>query len=192
MKKQRGGYAALMMTISLVTLCSVGGLVTDLGWAYHRKQKAQTAAESAVLAASSYARTNGLVCGVLGVLCQSTSTNCASLTGSTSLSAACGYASQNGYTDGAANITVTMTSGSGTPPGSTGVTADYWVQTTITENVFPMFSAVVGGHNKLNIQTVATSAAVAGPAGGSIYVLGSGAGSTQAAVRRFNCRDTTA
>jgi Flp pilus assembly protein TadG len=172
---KRKGHAALMMTLSLALLCAVGGLGTDLGWAYHEKQKAQGAAEAAVLAASSYANNVGFVCSLTGLLCTSNETQCTSLTGTTSLATACQYASTNGFTDGSNHVSVSMSSGTGAPPGTSGITSDYWVQATITENVFPMFSAILG-NNRLAIQTIATAATIAGPGGGSIYVLGSGSG----------------
>lgn len=173
--KNRKGYAALMMALSFTVLCGGLAFAVDLGTAYYQRQLAQAAAESAVLGGASYARINGAICGVLGVLCQSTSTNCSTVSGTSSLSSACQYAAQNGFTDGKNNATVTVTSGTGTPPGTTGVTVDYWVQATVTQNIPMMFSAIFG--NRISaVGASAVSATNAGPAGGSIYVLGSGPG----------------
>lgn len=171
--RRRNGYAALMMTLSLTLLCGVLGFVTDIGWAYYRKQLAQSATEAAALAGSAYAKVNGAVCGQNGVVCQSTPVTCSSLTGTTSLTTACQYATANGFTDGAHNQTVKVSAGAGST--NNGVTTDYWVQVDISENLPQLFSAVLG-HTTMAVNSEAIASTSAGPAGGSVYVLGSGPG----------------
>jgi Flp pilus assembly protein TadG len=174
--KRHRGFAAVMMAASITVLFGVLGFVTDIGYAYFRKQAAQTAAEAAILAGTSYAAANGAVCGISGVVCQSTATTCSNISGTGSLVVACQYAAQNGYTDGTHNITVSLSSGTGSPPGSSGVTTSaYWIQATVTENL-PQFFSAVFGNKTLQVNTAATAVASAGPAQGSIYVLGSGSG----------------
>ncbi len=173
LRNRRRGYAALMMTLSLTLLCGVLGFVTDIGWAYYRKQLAQSATEAAALAGSSYAKVNGAVCGQNGVICQSTPTNCSSLTGTTSLTTACQYATANGFTDGSHNQVVKVSSGAGST--SNGVTTDYWVQVDISESLPQLFSAVLG-HSTMAVNSEAISATTSAAAAGSVYVLGSGPG----------------
>jgi len=170
---KRHGYAALMMTMSLTVLCGTLGFVTDVGWAYYRKQAAQSAVEASVLAAASYAKLNGAVCGQNGVLCTSTPTSCATVTGPSSLATACQYAAANGFTDGSGSQTVVVTSGSGAPSGVSGVSSDYWVRVNVSESLPQLFSSVFG-NNAMQVNTTAVSVATAGQSAGSVYVLGSG------------------
>jgi hypothetical protein len=164
------------MTISLVVLMGSLGFVTDLGWGYYKQQSAQAAAEAAALSAAAYATANGSTCGVSGVNCTTTPTNCSGVSGTSAFLTACQYAAANGFTDGSNGANVTLTAGgAGSPPGSPGVTVNYWVSANVTQSLFSTFSAVLG-NNSLNVGTAVTAASVAGPSGGTIYVLGSGSG----------------
>lgn len=168
----RRGYATLMMTMTLVAMCGVLGLVTDVGWAYYKRQGAQAAAEAAAIAATVYASANGMTCGQSGVTCSSTATSCASVTGTSSSSAACQYASANGFTDGSNNQSVSITSGTGAPPGTSGVSVDYWVQVAVSQNLNQLFSAVLGNSSTMKSGAVVVGSASASTAPGTVIVLG--------------------
>ncbi len=172
--RNESGQAAITMTLSLVMLMGVLGFVTDLGWAYYKQQSAQAAAEAASLAGAAYAAANGATCGVSGVNCTTTPTNCSSVSGTSAFETACEYAAANGFTDGSGGAHVTLTAGgSGSPPGSNGITVNYWVSANVTQSLFQSFSAVFG-NKSLGIGSAVTAASLAGPSSGTVYVLGSG------------------
>jgi hypothetical protein len=188
------GQAGVTMALSLFVTFSVLGFCVDLGWAYYRKQAAQTAADAAAMGAAAYANTNGAVCGTNGVLCQGV-TSCSSLTTSSSLYAGCQYAVANGFTDGAHGQSVGMQGGTGTPPNGPSNSMNYWIQATVSESVPELFLGMAGFHTA----TVnARSTAGVGGGGGQvvqdcIYVLDStgsqaffGSGSTTS-VALQNC-----
>ena len=170
--RNESGQAAITMTLSLVVLMGTLGFVTDLGWAYYKQQAAQAAAEAASLAGAAYATANGATCGVSGVNCTSTPTNCSSVSGTSAFETACEYAAANGFTDGSGGAHVTLTAGgSGSPPGSNGITVNYWVSANVTQSLFQTFSAVFG-HNSLNIGSAVTAASLAGPSSGMARRIG--------------------
>src|SRR5690242_5368213 len=51
------GQALIMVTVGTVFIMGILGLVMDVGWGYYRKQVAQAAVDSAVLAAVTEAST---------------------------------------------------------------------------------------------------------------------------------------
>src|SRR5260370_41898207 len=51
-RDSRRGQTAVLFTLSLLPLFGVLGLVVDIGWAYYRKEAAQTAADAAASAAA--------------------------------------------------------------------------------------------------------------------------------------------
>jgi Flp pilus assembly protein TadG len=165
------------MTLSLVVLSGTLGFVTDLGWGYYKQQSAQAAAEAAALAAAAYATANGSTCGTGGVSCSGTPVNCSTVSGTSAFKTACEYAVANGFTDGSNGQNVSLTAGgAGSPPGSPGVTVNYWVSASVTQSLFQTFSAVLGNNTLHTTGSSVTAASVAGPSGGTIYVLGPGSG----------------
>jgi hypothetical protein len=143
------------------------GLVVDVGWGYYRKQVAQAAADSAVTAAVAAAGTGSVACGVGGVACSSSGMSCASATAGTNLSAGCQYGVQNGISN--SNITIAADLGSNTPLA--GVTTNYWVKATVSEDM-PLSFLRVMGFNNANISATATAGITqSGGGGGCVYVL---------------------
>ena len=70
-RNRRLGQTALMFTLVLTTMFGAIGLVTDVGWAYYRKQVAQAAAQATAQAAvKSALAMSGGVCGSHYVQCQ--------------------------------------------------------------------------------------------------------------------------
>src|SRR4051794_27034313 len=86
----------------LTTVFGAVGLVTDMGWAYYRKQTAQAAAQAAALATVKAAMVmSGGICGQSNVTCQSETTCPSTITvngGMSNVDKGCLYAQQNGYT----------------------------------------------------------------------------------------------
>jgi Flp pilus assembly protein TadG len=168
----RRGQAGITMVVGLFVMFSVLGFSVDLGWAYYRKQAAQTAADASAMAAAAWANSNGAACGTNNVLCQTSS--CSTLSTSSSLYAGCQYASANGFTDGSNNQTVVLQGGTGKPPNGPSNTMNYWVQATVTESVPELFLGFAGFHSA-TVRARATSGV--GTAGGTtvtndcIYVL---------------------
>ena len=163
------GQAILFMTMSLTTMLGMAGLVVDIGWGYWRKEAAQTAAASAASAAIA-AASAGTACGS-GWNC-STSYSCAaspSLPASNNLDNGCLYAKQNGFLN-TGRQTVTLKSGSGAPPTTSGVAAAYYVVATITESQPTLFSAALG-QSWMQITGQATAILLRGSGGGCVYVL---------------------
>src|SRR5215472_14709418 len=92
-----------MFTLSLTVVFGMVGLVTDLGWAYYRKEAAQAAAQAAALATVKAAMAmSGGVCGSHNVpSCPSDVVCPASIQvtgGISSVDKGCLYAQKNGYT----------------------------------------------------------------------------------------------
>ena len=140
-RDRRSGQALILMTSSLLVLFGLLALVVDLGYAYYKLEQAQSAADSAALAAVAYALNNGRTCGQNGVVCGSVYTcdnpNLASAT--TDLQMGCLYAHANGFQNGGSQ-TVSMTANYSVPPGSTGNSATYWAQANVAETIPGLFS----------------------------------------------------
>jgi Flp pilus assembly protein TadG len=168
------GQALLLFSFCAMVLFGMLGLVVDVGWAYYRKQVAQSAAESAATAAIGAAvKLSGgtIVCGVSNVVCQS-ETACpssASNAGITNIDMGCEYASTNGFST-AGRQKVTVASGTDTPPTVTGTAPKYWVTVRVSESIPQLFSAVLGVQNAA-ITARSTAGYFPGSIGGCIYVL---------------------
>lgn len=163
-----------MIALSLVPILGMIGLAWDLGWAYYRKQCAQTAANSAAIGAvmavsgaSSYS-----TCNSNGLTCQ-TATACAAnpaLPGN-NLVNGCLYAKQNGFVNsGSQTVTMTAHGPDGITPPSGGVSPAYWVSATVTETEPPLFSAVLG-MGKSTVAARSTAGVFLASAGACIYAL---------------------
>src|SRR4051794_28267182 len=102
----RRGQAVLMFTLGMVPLLGMVGLVVDIGWAYYRREAAQTAADSAAGAAAmaAYNAAGGGVpnCGTAGVSCSASEYICPSTitTPANNIETGCVYARENGFVTG--------------------------------------------------------------------------------------------
>ena len=144
------GQALVMVTLSLVAMCGMLGLATDMGWAYFVKKSAQRAADSAAQAAANQAYTlvgeGTYAC--TNVTCQ-TSTSCAAAPNNppaTNIDSGCLYAKQNGFATGGngGHQNVTIESNVTTPaPTAPGIKVDYWATARVTESIPQLFSAVL-------------------------------------------------
>ena len=67
-RRKDTGQATIMVSIGMVFLMAILGLVVDVGYGYFIKQCAQTAADSAAVAAALAAQSSGGVCSTT-VLC---------------------------------------------------------------------------------------------------------------------------
>lgn len=174
-----------MVTMSLFVMLSLLSLVVDLGWAYFRREAAQSAADAAAVAAIravELAASGTPVCGSGNVWCGSpagTLANCpaaASTTVSTSFDNACVLAAANGFTTtGSKTVSVqaNTTSPAPTVPGST---VSYWVTVRIDEASATFFGGpfISAGAQALTSKVIATAGITS--SGGStdspcIYVL---------------------
>jgi Flp pilus assembly protein TadG len=166
----RSGQAAVVLAVSITLLCGMIGLVVDLGWAYFKRESVQAAAESAVLAAASFARSNGSTCGTSTFSC--TASDCASVSSGNEMYVGCEYAQQNGYTDGSHNQHVSVTAGTGAPPTTPGATAtSFYVTATVSESVPVTFSRVLNGGSALSVAARATAVVPYGKSPYCIYAL---------------------
>lgn len=166
----RCGQAGLFVVLNLTLVFGTLGLAVDLGWAYYKRNAAQTAADAAAMAAVSYAGENGFTCGVNGVICGSTT--CANPNVSppvNNLQVGCLYAGANGYWNGGSQ-TVTLQGNTTTPPGLSGNSPAYWVQASVSENTNNFFGRF-GGISAFAINTVATAGLTVTPPANCIYVL---------------------
>jgi Flp pilus assembly protein TadG len=169
------GQALILATLSLFMLFGIMGLAVDLGWSYYRKQVAQTAADSAALAAAVVAEnnsgTNVITCGSYNVACQ-VSTACPVISGSPSnnLQNGCLYAKANGFIN-AGNQTVKMASSApGVAPIATQFSVLYSVTALVQESNPQLFSGLAGNTHG-QVQAVATAQVVQLPLPYCIYAL---------------------
>jgi hypothetical protein len=154
-----------MVTLGIVFLLGILGMVVDCGWGYYRKQVAQAAVDSAVIAAVVAAGNATIVCGSGGVGCTPSGISCASATGN--LLAGCNYAAQNGIPN--ANMTMASDLGSNTP--LSGIAANYWVKATASEPLHLSFLRALG-FASASVAATATGGVIQnGPGGGCVYVL---------------------
>ena len=174
---RRAGQAGLFIVLNLGLLFGALSLAVDLGWAYYRKQAAQTAADSAALAAAVFAQQNGYSCGANGVVCGN-AVNCAypnTTPATTDIHVGCLYAGANGFYN-TGHQTVTIQGNTTAPPGAPGHTPAYWVKATVSEDGYNLFARFAS----INAFTVSSSA-IAGVTfvapTGCIYVLSSSASS---------------
>jgi len=155
------------------------GLVVDLGYANYVKQNCLTAAQSAAIAGGMAAKGRTMTCGTgsNAVPCQAATACPGTLTTPTTdpIQAACLYAQQNGFTNGAnggkISVKVAADLSSHTASPVSGVSPAYWMRVTVSQQLPQTFSAVMG-------KTLATAAAEStsgvfqSSGGGCIYVLG--------------------
>jgi hypothetical protein len=156
----RSGQAAISMALSLTFLFSVLGFSVDLGYSYFQKQAAQAAADSAVLAASVYAKTNGTTCGANGIVCNSTPTVCTGITTGV-FYVGCQYANSNGFPLTA----ISMSGNTGSPPSAPGTSPTYWVKATVSTTNKNLFLRFAGFANAA-INAEATAGVVSSGGGG--------------------------
>src|SRR6516225_5829577 len=140
--KNERGQALMVCAVVFIAILGMIGLVLDVGWSYYVGKKAQAAADAAATAAVAQAlQTNGPAatptCDTLG--CQSA----AACPASQNLTAACQYATANGFTnggEGGSQAVLIAAGAGGTPPGVPNVPVDYWVQVTTTNSLPQWFS----------------------------------------------------
>jgi hypothetical protein len=169
--KGRRGQAGLFVVLNLGLLFAALGLAVDLGWAYFRRTAAQTAADSAAMAAGIYSQQNGFTCGTNGVICGA-ATNCAypnTTPATNNIQVGCLYAGANGFNN-TGNQTVSMAANTTTPPGLTGNAPSYWVKVNVSEKGNNMF-ARFGGIGAFTVNASATAGITSTAPGGCIYVL---------------------
>ena len=171
-RERQRGQAAIMATISLVVIFGLLGLVVDVGWAYWRREACKTAAEAAVVAAGMAASSaSSFTCGS-GVTCQSATACPSSLTpASNPINAACLYAQQNGFTNGAngGKQSVKIAAGVSANPVP-GISPSYWITASVSETIPTTFSAILGQMNMSSVAN-ATAGVFSTPGGGCIYIL---------------------
>lgn len=160
-----------MITIGAVFICGLMGLVVDAGYGYYVHQVAQAAADSAAIAGTVMAQSQGGACGT-SILCQS-NTGCPASPPSppvTNFDAACLYAKANGFpTTGSQQVI--LSAGTGNPPANSGVNVAYWITATSTQTL-PLSFARVLGFNSATVSAQATSGLIpSNAAGGCIWVL---------------------
>lgn len=151
-----------MVTMGLVFLMGMMGLVVDIGYGYYVKQVEQAAADSAALAAATAAQSSEGACSDT-VLCQSNYTCQATPDASTNFGVGCLYANKNG----AANSSVTLSSGTGSVGGAN---MTYWVTASVTSQLPVLFSRVIG-FSKASASAIATGGIISTGAAACIYVL---------------------
>ena len=172
----------LLFSLGSMALFGMLGLVVDIGWAYYRKQTAQSAAESAAIAAVGAAvKLSGgtIVCGVSNVVCQA-QTACpapAANAGVTSTDIGCEYATTNGVSTGGRQ-NVTVESNTTKPTTVSGTSPKYWVTVRVTESIPQLFSSVLGV-TKAQVSARSTAGYFPASIGGCIYVLNANAQAMQ-------------
>jgi Flp pilus assembly protein TadG len=169
------GQTAVLFTLMMVPLFGVTGLVIDIGWAYYRKEAAQTAADAAASAAADAAYTASAgaapTCGTTGVACYSSEYTCPTTitTPTNNIQRGCMYASDNGFSS-TGRQKVTFTSGVGSAPTAAGATVAYWVSVKVSERIPQLFSSVLGFPNALVTARTTTGTRVAS-SGGCVITL---------------------
>jgi Putative Flp pilus-assembly TadE/G-like len=170
------GQALVMATMSLFMLFGVMGLAVDLGWSYYRKQVAQTAADSAAMAAAvvAYNSTSGgiITCGSNKVVCWATPTVCPAITGNpgNNIENGCLYAKANGFTNGGTQTVTMASSALGTAPNPSNFSILYTVTATVTETNPQIFSALLG-HQYGQVAVQSTAQVIQPPLPACIYAL---------------------
>jgi hypothetical protein len=171
----RKGQALLMTTFALVAMCGMIGLAVDLGWSFYTKRSAQTAADSAALAAAQQAldttgQGGSFVCGNGMIACSSSPTPCDA---SVNLTTGCQYAQQHGFTvggnGGRQNVAIAADITS-PPPTAPGVKVDYWVTVRTYENIPQLFSSALN-NTAGGTASRATAAVVNAPLPAQLYTL---------------------
>ena len=164
-----------MLVLALMTMLGALGLVTDLGWAYFRKQAAKAAAEAAALAAAQAALQSAggnVTCASTGVACQSPTAcpNPIPNPPTNDLQSGCLYAKDNGFAVAAGGRqNVTIAAGTGTPSTVSGVNSSYWVTVRATESLPQLFSAVLG--NRVGMVAARATAIIAPGPPDCVYIM---------------------
>jgi Flp pilus assembly protein TadG len=173
--RQERGSTVVMFTLAVVMMIGVLGLVVDIGWAYFRRQAAQTAADAAVLAAAAAAASStssgSFTCGSNGIACQSP-TPCGTSTPNppaTNLDSACLYAASFGFSQGGAHNVWVSAGTTSPPPGVPGVQVPYWVTVSVNEQETETFSRIFNAAF-LTVGAHATASVFPAP-GNCIYAL---------------------
>ena len=164
-RRGQHGQASLLLTLSIPVLFGMLGMVVDFGWAYWRREAAKTAANAAAAATVAKA-------GTTAPTAQS-STACPSTTSSSvAWNVGCDFATQNGFTNGSHNRTVSIAIGSGSTgiPVSGAKPDNYWVSATVTESIPTLFSWVLGKAS-MTVLARSTVGVYNAKSGGCIYVL---------------------
>jgi Flp pilus assembly protein TadG len=162
-----------MYTLALFLMIGVMGLVVDVGWAYFRRQVAQTAADAAVLAAATGASKSSpgsFTCGSNSVACQDPTPCPTSIPTplTNNLQAGCLYAQQAGFSEASGQTVLISANTTSPPPGVPGVTVPYWVTVSVSESQKQTFAAIF--NRFLNIGAHATASVFPSP-GNCIYAL---------------------
>jgi hypothetical protein len=170
-RDRRAGQILVFTTLNLFLLFSLVGLALDLGWSYFKKEQAQSAADGAALSAAVDALYRGFTCGTNGVVCASTYTcaypNVSPAT--TVFQTGCLYAAANGFqTTG--DQSVSLTGDTTAPPGSSGLTAQYWVKATVTDRTYNLLLYLAGFHTA-SIAAQSVAAVIVSPNGNCVYSL---------------------
>jgi Flp pilus assembly protein TadG len=175
-QNRRAGQTIIMFTLALIPMLGMAGLVVDVGWAYFRKEAAQTAADAganaAAVAAYLAAGNAAPNCATAGVACHASEYTCpAAITAppADNILAGCMYAKANGFVTGGRQ-TVTFQSGVGNPPISAGVTVGYWVVARVREQIPQLFSAALGFPTS-TVMSRTTTGDRAGNGGGCVIAL---------------------
>jgi hypothetical protein len=195
------GQALLMTALSLGMIFGILGLTVDVGWAYYEQQAAQTAAESAAIAAVKSAQTLSatFTCGT-DLECPSTATACPAAPISSTLSPSynsiqigCYYAYLDGFSAGGKSGTqsVTMAAGTGTPTTVPNVSTSYWVTARVSQSIPQLFSAINSGNTSLTASARATAALVQNSLTGCIYALDAASGVTDVTINGVTFKEAS-
>lgn len=187
------GAVIVMVTLALLAMCGMLGLVVDLGWSYFVKKSAQTAADTAALAAVKAAKDSvsslgDYSCSGGVVECASAITFCE--TGfSGNLQSACTYAQMHGFVDsdeGRQRVSVQAWDRSSSPtsiencgqggaevrhPPTAGcLDTYYWVTVRVVERIPQLFSSIFGNTDGI-VSARATAAVAQSEAIGSLILI---------------------
>jgi hypothetical protein len=165
---RRSGQTALLFTLGLTTMIGMVGLVTDIGFAYYRRQTAQAAALATAMAAVKGAMSmSGGTCALNNVVCQSF-TNCPTSIsgyGTTNIDKACLYAQTNGFTPSSKQAVIIET-GTGS---YNGIAVTYYAVVKVVEKLPQLFSMVTG-NKTMNVVARSVVGYIPPTNGGCIWV----------------------
>lgn len=136
------GQTLIMVAVSLSVVLGFVAFATDLGVVLHQKRLAQTAADSAAIAAAKYLDAGS----------------------ADAVTAGKNDAAANGFTSGSGGVTVTITPS----PTSGAFTGSQYVRATVSQSVPTIFSSIF---NVSALTVGATAVAGLFPSNGCVYVL---------------------
>lgn len=172
-RKHQAGQAIVYAVSWMALIISVLALGLDAGWAFYAARRAQTAVDSAALAAVAKAKSSiGMgtpQCGA-NVQCQDAASTCPS---GGNLEVACAFAARNGVTDGGDSGRQSLSisaGGSAAAPGVPGIPVTYWVRVQVTHRMPQWFSSLFRTDG-LTARATATAAIRESAANGSLYLL---------------------